>query len=265
MLFTLKEAIQNIGNKTTVQMTKIQQFLFKMSSSTEDSLRNIVAECIGTIGRLNLNPELKKEIISNLSSNNDSTRFVTASAFKFFCIKGSNLTDELREVIDALSKRIADPSLLARTAVLKSLSMITHNIQLSLHDQVDKKFFEELKDSLRINQALIKQVDVGAFKIVTDHGENQRSSAFTLLESILDFKKVNFEEDIVKVVLEGIDNEEKNEDIKIVRMNILRKLCKKTSAKVASHFDLIESKFGKITESLNKQKQDGDRGQDILK
>jgi hypothetical protein len=48
-----------------------------------------------------------------------------------------------------------------------------------LEEFVDKdNFFAPLLLSLRIDKNLIKEVDVGAFKIKTDDGQNSRSAAF---------------------------------------------------------------------------------------
>ena len=46
MLYTLKEALQNTTVVST-QILQIEKFLFEQSTSEEESVRNIVAECIG--------------------------------------------------------------------------------------------------------------------------------------------------------------------------------------------------------------------------
>ncbi len=62
---------------------------------------------------------------------------------------------------------------------MKSLGSIAHTLPRMLEEFVDKdNFFAPLLLSLRIDKNLIKEVDVGAFKIKTDDGQNSRSAAF---------------------------------------------------------------------------------------
>lgn len=44
---------------------------------------------------------------------------------------------------------------------------------------------------MKIDQSLIKEVDLGAFKNKIDEGENHRSAAFTLLDNLLSIIEKN--------------------------------------------------------------------------
>jgi hypothetical protein len=66
MLNTLKEIIQNTV-ELSEDIVKIVNFLFNCAKHSDESLRNIIAECIGKICLINIK-ELSKHIESNLNS-----------------------------------------------------------------------------------------------------------------------------------------------------------------------------------------------------
>lgn len=71
---------------------------------------------------------MKPLILQNLSSKNLNTKYTTASSFKYFCLKNLKIDNDLRELIYTLLNNIGEKDIRTRTAVLKSLNMISYNL-----------------------------------------------------------------------------------------------------------------------------------------
>jgi hypothetical protein len=76
-------------------------------------------------------------------------------------------------------------------------------------------------NSLRVDKTLIKEVELGAFKLKIDEGFKVRNQAFSLIDTALDtlhYRGVEkFENEVIEEVLHGLE-EDPSEDIKILRL-----------------------------------------------
>lgn len=169
-MYTLKEALQ-YTKTTSNEILNITEFLFKESKKNDESLNNIVSECIGIIFKIDYNSKVSSSIANHLNSSDDNTRLVTAQSFRYFCNKGTP-AEKVKSAVDALIKkeRLEDSVPSVRTAVLKSVSMIVHNVPTSIQNHITKDFYNSIKVSLKIDKALIKVIDFGAFKKEEDQG-----------------------------------------------------------------------------------------------
>lgn len=268
MLNTLKEIIQNT-NQLSEEIIKIVKFLFDCAKHQDESLRNIVAECIGKICLINIQ-ELSKHIETNLKSNDAFTRYTTASSFKYFCVKKLDCNPDLSELIRSLIEKISDEDLNVRAAVFKSINNAAYNIPKTLIETrkiTNELFFSPMITSLRVNKALIKEVELGAFKLKIDEGFKVRNQAFSLLDTALDtlhYKGVEkFENEVIEEVLLGLE-EEPSEDIKILRLQILNKLANKLPVKIVPNLVIVSDKLEKVLAPYEK-KQEGDRAKDTIR
>lgn len=95
---------------------------------------------------------MKPMLLLNLISPNIHTRNTAANSFKYFCVKGLKIENDLRELIQALLNSMSEKDIKTRTAVLKSLNMIAYNIPNALIQHVTKEeFFLPLKEALRFS------------------------------------------------------------------------------------------------------------------
>lgn len=84
-----------------------------------------------------------------------------------------------------------------------------------------KEFLEPMTRTLRVDKALIKEVELGAFKLKIDEGQKSRNQAFSLIDTSLDtlhYRGIEkFENELIEEVLNGLD-EEPSEDTAILRL-----------------------------------------------
>jgi hypothetical protein len=68
--------------------------------------------------------------LANLTDKNvnNNTKYTTASSFKYFCVKNVKVESEIKELTAALVANINESNIRTRTAILKSLNVIAHNI-----------------------------------------------------------------------------------------------------------------------------------------
>jgi hypothetical protein len=75
--------------------------------------------------------------------------------------------------------------------------------------------------SLRVDKSLIKEVELGAFKLKIDEGFKVRNQSFSLIDTALDTLHYRglekFENEVIEEVLFGLE-EEPSKDIKILRL-----------------------------------------------
>lgn len=114
---------------------------------------------------------MKQHLIKNIGSANNYTRYTTATSFKYFCVKGIHVDNDLKELIRYLIINMKDSDINTRTAILRSLNSASFNIPFSLIDYIKKEdFFDPLLQSLEFKKDLIKEVELGSFKHKIDDG-----------------------------------------------------------------------------------------------
>ena len=73
-----------------------------------------------------------------------------------------------------------------------------------------KEFLDPMIVSLRVNKTLIKEVELGAFKLKIDEGLKTRNQAFCLIDTALDTLHYRglekFENEVIDEVLNGLGN-----------------------------------------------------------
>lgn len=88
---------------------------------------------------------MKQYLIKNIGNANNFTRYTTATAYKYFCVKGIHVDQDLKELLRYLIVNMKDSDLNTRTAILRSLNNASFNIPFSLIDFIKKEdFFDPL-------------------------------------------------------------------------------------------------------------------------
>ncbi|KAL4466961.1 hypothetical protein ABPG74_010558 [Tetrahymena malaccensis] len=264
MLNSLKQIIEH-SQQLSQSIIQIIPNLFKATENGDESLCNIISYIIGKVTHLNLK-EMKPLILQNLSSKNQNTKYTTASSFKYFCLKTLKIDNDLRELVYALLNNITEKDIRTRTAILKSLNMISYNLPNAIIQHINKnEFFLPVREALRFTQ--IREIDFGPFKQKNDDGEPVRNAAFTLLDTAIDhlhYRGVeNFEREILEEVLYEFATES-SEDIKILRFQICTKFAHKVPLKVTPFLDQISEVFLNVLKPYA-SKADGDRAADMVR
>ncbi|KAK1161488.1 cullin-associated NEDD8-dissociated protein 1-like [Acipenser oxyrinchus oxyrinchus] len=206
LLHSLKEVISSsFAEALRPYVEDIWTLLFKHCECSEEGTRNVVAECLGKLTRVNpaqLLPRLKKQ----LTSGSPYTRSTVVTAIKF------TITDQLLP-IDALLKgcigdflkTLQDPDLNVRRVALVMFNSAAHNKPSLIRDHLDS-VLPHLYNETKIRKDLIREVEMGPFRHTVDDGLDVRKAAFecmyTLLDSCLDrldiFEYLNHVEDGLK-------------------------------------------------------------------
>ena len=77
---------------------------------------------------------------------------------------------------------IADPDINIRKAVITSLTTIAYNLPRLFKD-ANAKFYDCIKENLKIVTSLIKEVELGPFKHKVDDGLPLRTAAYSFVET----------------------------------------------------------------------------------
>lgn len=179
---------------------------------------------------------------------------------------------------------IADADINIRKAVITSLTTIAYNLP-KLFKDANPKFYDYIKENLKIVASLIKEVELGPFKHKVDDGLPLRTSAYsfveTSVESLLPLHNIDagLYNDAILGGL-GIDLmfvlflflfqilDENNDDILIICFHIIQKLCLINPYIILSIIDQITDKMKVRVEKFAKNavgKQEGDRNSDLFR
>lgn len=81
-------------------------------------------------------------------------------------------------MIKILFTKVSDPDLNVRAAAFKSINNAAYNIPKTLiaTNKINmESFFQPMMPSLRVDKSLIKEVELGAFKLKIDEGFKVRN------------------------------------------------------------------------------------------
>lgn len=117
----------------------------------------------------------------NLDSSKIARKYIAISAFRHFCTK-SFPTDKIQKLVATLFSMVSDPEINIRKAVITSLTTIAYNLP-KLFKDAPHKFYDQIKENLKIVQSLIKEVELGPFKHKVDDGLPLRTSAYSFVET----------------------------------------------------------------------------------
>jgi cullin-associated NEDD8-dissociated protein 1 len=167
-------------------MDEIWTVLLSHSKAPEESIRNIVAECIGKLCKIE--PTKFLPALVDLSKKGDSlVRGCCATAVRFMIVDTPNsIADQyVHENLSQLLSSIDDKDLSVKRTTIMSLSSASHN-----KPRWAKELLPQLLPSLyretAVNKELIHEVEMGPFKHIVDDGLDLRKSAYECLYSLME-------------------------------------------------------------------------------
>ena len=187
-LATMREIINNKPECLKDYLEQLMPLYVDQAGSSDEPIRNIVAESIGKL--YIAHPlGLEKMLTDSLKSENSTVVSTIAKSFKFAAHKTKDPPANFTTFVESLIKLIKHKDLAIKRNCMDSLSQVAYNKRTKKMLQKENAYLDLVKESLSetpIKPELIVTVDLGPFKHVVDHGVAIRKSAFCLLENICD-------------------------------------------------------------------------------
>jgi len=271
LLQSLREVIR-VGNLSEQESKDVLAMLLSHASSSEEGVRNVVAECLGRLASsdpVKLVQDLHNRFNNSANSLEKST---LVSAIKFTV--SSSEKGELTKIRDDLRLQdfiiaISDADVNVRSAVIKTINAVTHR-ESTLIAPLLASTMPKLLEQTAVVPELIRVMDLGAFKHTVDDGLDCRKAAFECIGTILDScgGLVNAR-DIIATLPSGLDD---HYDVKMLAHAILGKLCDgiapNSTDAVLSSLDLLCGPLEKTLMTRPKRdavQQEIDRNEDLLR
>ena len=271
LLQALREIIV-VGDLSDEETKRVLAILYGTASSTEEGVRNVVAECLGRLAASDPS-RFVQDIHRKLSQSTSPLEKATlVSAVKFTVIASergalTKIRGELRlpEFMSAMS----DEDVNVRTAVIKTLNEIVHR-ENTLIKPVLADMLPTLLAQTAIVAELVRVIDLGAFKHTVDDGLECRKSAFECVNTVLDscgaLVRAN---DVMTALISGLGD---HYDVKMLAHAALRKL---SDGVAPNSVDAVLANLVSICEPLEKTltarmkrdavQQEIDRNDDMLR
>jgi len=243
LLHSLKEIISRLSlsneGVAIIQPYTIQilNLLFGNAESEEESLRNVVAECLGKLALIfpnDLVPTLKERI----TAKSAATRGTVITALKFTITEKPQPIDQsLAMVMGNFMTLLRDSDLNVRRASLLTLNYAAHNKPNLIRDLLSDKILPTLYEETKIKPELIHQVDLGPFKHTVDDGLESRKAAFSCMYTLLETCLAKLE--VSAFVTHLVDGLKDHYDIKMLCHLMLSRLAVAAPAAVLQALDLL--------------------------
>jgi cullin-associated NEDD8-dissociated protein 1 len=276
-LITLKEAVMRERKGIASFLDQVLDALVENSESSEENVRSIAAECLGTLCAADegIAQRVFQTLAGLTSSKNQNTRWTATSAIRFCSTKNTALVKAmLAENIHHFLNLLEDDSHEVRKATLLSLNSIVHHhgdiVRPVLDELVPKLYAQMLPDD-----SLVREIDLGPFRQKVDDGFPIRKAAFTCMESILDsmiayVELGQFLSYLQKGLADGGKSTTKVHDIKMLCHQILVKMCTTAPNVVVKHFaEFFKAPLEKVI--LKRKVKSGEvgtsaeRGNDVIR
>ena len=127
----------------------------------------------------------KDLILADLKSSNDYRKNTIALAFKYICDQRVAIQD-ISILIEPFLNLLSSPNQNVKKAVLTSLNSIVLSMPKFL-DHINPSFEASLADACKFKPELLKEIELGPFKYVSDEGLATRSLAFSFIDIGLNY------------------------------------------------------------------------------
>jgi len=239
-LATLKEIIVVLANRQVdfqIYLSMILPVLLAQCTNTEESVRSMVAECLGVLTAIPVFTSQIIPILLNLLQQEDDklTRRMIANAMRFTLSRSSISTAEITPVMEHFLLLLDDSDLDVKKAALVMVNTATHHNPKSVEAHFELFITPRLVETLKTK--LERSVDLGPFKHKVDDNLPLRKASLTCIETIVDnmphaLDAVNF---MVVMPLLLLDKDE----IKLKAHQILTKISKINPGAIISNIDLL--------------------------
>ncbi|KAI6186489.1 hypothetical protein M3Y98_00138100 [Aphelenchoides besseyi] len=241
LLHALKEIIASQNTKGEPSdvfknvVNDIWTVLLNHSQAQEESTRNVVAECMGKLCRIepmNFLPQL----IKATKEGQHLERNTAATAVRFMIVDSSSRSaDEyLHTHLAELLRGIEDEDMSVRRTSIMTLNSAAHNKPRWVKELLPTLLPALYRETV-INKALVYEVEMGPFKHVVDDGLDLRKSAYecmyTLMEHCLD--RLNILE-YMNYIEQGLTDQH---DIKLLNLLMLTRLAQTCTVQMSQRID----------------------------
>ncbi|KAL3107838.1 hypothetical protein niasHT_017070 [Heterodera trifolii] len=243
-LHALKEVINSeCGESGTVGdadeifkkgVEQIWELLMKYCDSAEESIRNVVAECIGRL--IMVNPKkYVEELLRHSADSQANVRATIVTALRFIIVEQPRPVDDfLRPVIGKFLATVRDSDMNVRRVAIVTLNSVAHN-KPKLVKECLPNLLPALYEETKVKQELVREVEMGPFKHIVDDGLDLRKAAFECMYTLADqsLDRVNINE-YLTYVENGLKDQH---DIKLLTYLMLVRLVHKCPIQMAQRLD----------------------------
>ena len=127
----------------------------------------------------------KDLILADLKSSNDYRKNTIALAFKYICDQRVAIQD-ISGLIEPFLSLLGNKNQNVKKAVLTSLNSIVISMPKFL-DYINPSFEVALADACKFKPELLKEIELGPFKYVSDEGLVTRNLAFSFIDIGLNY------------------------------------------------------------------------------
>uniref|UniRef100_A0A915PB19 TATA-binding protein interacting (TIP20) domain-containing protein n=1 Tax=Meloidogyne floridensis TaxID=298350 RepID=A0A915PB19_9BILA len=166
-------------------VAEIWELLIKYCGSNEESIRNVVAECIGRLCTVNPGHFVGELQQVNSSSANVRATVVTALRFLIAEQPRTSVDEHLRPVLGRFFAAIRDNDLNVRRVAIVTLNSAVHNKPKLIKEYLPS-LLQALYEETKVKQELVREVEMGPFKHVVDDGLDLRKAAFECMYTLAD-------------------------------------------------------------------------------
>lgn len=225
LIHALKQIIiQADSSKILPFINSITPILFQNANNEEESIRNIVSECLGKLVIVDYDSifdEVKKMV-----TGDEYLQATAVGAMKFAVtergVNTENLKRDLSHFLALLNK--SQPVSVRKGCVLLLTSAIRNN-PLILEHNFDR-FLPSLYEETIFDKNLVTVVDLGPFKHKVDGGLELRKSAFECIDTIIThlYEKIDGKA-FVQTLINGVTDTDY--DINLLTFHIIEKCTEK--------------------------------------
>jgi len=241
----------------------ITPLLLSNSSSTDEGVRSMIAECLGKFAVID-NKTVFGEIEKLLDCADVNTRETMCQSIKYCLV---NIPQSLvGKFINVCLLKEAE--LNVKRQIFLSINNI-FRIRIRLIINSLDKILPIIYNGTVTDESLIREVDLGPFKHRVDDGLPLRKAAFLCLDSLLDSIATPHKYDLyefIKYLKNGLTDE--SPDIQMLTYQILYKIAKFYGSSIVGCLDTLPSDLMKgIKQKMNQAKgnKDAERAKDILR
>jgi len=243
LLHSLKEIIaQAPAEEISKYITGILPLLFENCDKAEEGIRNVVSECLGKLACVDYGKvmgELKTRLDN--SSNEQFVSTIVSSVRYTITEKTRPFDAQLKQdIAKFLSKFLINSSRngmnnqqhhhKVRRACILLLTSVLHTKPTLILSNLSS-FLPDLYAGCVVDKSLIKNIDMGPFKVEQDDGLELRKSVYECMDTLLDvaIKSIDANKFAVQLPL-GLSDP--NSDIKMLTHIMIQKLCESVPSAV---------------------------------
>nr|CAD2136226.1 unnamed protein product [Meloidogyne enterolobii] len=216
-------------------VAEIWELLIKYCGSNEESIRNVVAECIGRLCTVNPG-HFVVELVQQVNSSSANVRATVVTALRFLIAEQprTSVDEHLRPVLGQFFAAIRDNDLNVRRVAIVTLNSAVHNKPKLIKEYLPS-LLQALYEETKVKQELVREVEMGPFKHVVDDGLDLRKAAFECMYTLADqcLDRVNLAE-YLSFVENGLKD---SHDIRLLAYLMLTRLVNKCPIQISQRLD----------------------------